>query len=151
MILLHINDNIKRQQILSLCHRLNHQVKLFDENDVEATVGELTGIKKSKDKEQANDINSGSSIDRQNKADVNNHGRGGTFLSRSKEGHLPDCIIFSDISNLEMDIFLAEYKKRGIEPTPMKATVTVYNIDWSIDKLIEELKREQIAIIMRGR
>lgn len=151
MILLHINDNTKRQQILSLCHSLNHQVKLFDENDVETTVGELTGVKQSKGKEPENDINSGSSIGRQNKVDVNNHGRGGTFLSHSKEGHLPDCIIFSDISNLEMDIFLAEYKKRGIEPTPMKAIVTVYNMDWSIDKLIEELKREQIAIIMRGR
>ena len=151
MILLHINDNTKRQQILSLCHSLNHQVKLFDENDVETTVGELTGVKQSKGKEPENDINSGSSIGRLNKADMNNHGRGRTFLSHSKEGHLSDCIIFSDISNLEMDVFLAEYKKRSIEPTQMKAIVTVYNMDWSIDKLIEELKREQIAIIMRGR
>lgn len=151
MILLHINDDTKRQQIVSLCHSLNHQVKLFDENDVETTVGELTGMKKPKGKEPAKDVNSGSAIGRLNKADMNNDGRGGTFLSHSKEGHLPDCIIFSDISNLEMDVFLAEYKKRSIEPTQMKAVVTVYNMGWSIDKLIEELKREQIAIIMRGR
>ena len=46
MILLHINDKTKRQQIVSLCHSLNHQIKFFDEADAEHTVGELARISK---------------------------------------------------------------------------------------------------------
>lgn len=45
MILLHINDKTKRQQIVSLCHSLNHQIKQFNESDAGRTVGELAGIK----------------------------------------------------------------------------------------------------------
>lgn len=69
----------------------------------------------------------------------------------SSNKSLPDCIIFSDILSDAMDRFLAEYKKRGIEPTHLKAIVTVHNMKWSVDELINELKKEQIAIMMRGR
>ena len=85
MILLHINDKTKRQQIVSLCHSLNHQIKQFDESDAGRTVGELVGIK----------------------------GVKGTKSEYSADGDnakLPDCIIFSDVSSQAMDVFLAEYK-----------------------------------------
>ena len=126
MILLHINDKTKRQQIVSLCHSLNHQIKQFDETDAGITVGELAGIKGFKG--------------------------GKTVDSTSGENvKLPDCIIFSDVSSSAMDVFLAEYKKRGIEQTHLKAIVTVHNMKWSVSGLIAELKKEQIAIMMRGR
>ncbi len=126
MILLHINDKTKRQQIISLCHSLNHQIKQFDEKDAGSTVGELAGIKGVKG-EKTVDSTSGENV------------------------KLPDCIIFSDVSSSAMDVFLAEYKKRGIEPTHLKAIVTVHNMKWSVSGLIAELKKEQIAIMMRGR
>ena len=126
MILLHINDKTKRQQIISLCHSLNHQIKQFDETDAGSTVGELAGIKGVKG-EKTVDSTSGENV------------------------KLPDCIIFSDVSCSAMDVFLAEYKKRGIEPTHLKAIVTVHNMKWSVSGLIAELKKEQIAIMMRGR
>ena len=126
MILLHINDKTKRQQIISLCHSLNHQIKQFDEADAGSTVGELAGIKGVKAGKSVNDTN-GDGV------------------------KLPDCIIFSDVSSSAMDVFLAEYKKRGIEPTHLKAIVTVHNMKWSVSELIAELKKEQIAIMMRGR
>lgn len=135
MILLHINDKTKRQQIVSLCHSLNHQIKLFDEADAEHTVGELAGISKpghGKSGENADKTQLSDKLDSSNKS-------------------MPDCIIFSDISSDAMDRFLAEYKKRGIEPTHLKAIVTVHNMKWSVDELINELKKEQIAIMMRGR
>ena len=112
MILLHINDKIKRQQIVSLCHSLNHQIKQFNESDAGRTVGELAGIK----------------------------GVKGTKSEYS-----------TDVSSQAMDVFLAEYKKRGIEPTHLKSIVTVHNMKWSVSGLIAELKKEQIAIMMRGR
>ena len=126
MILLHINDKTKRQQIISLCHSLNHQIKQFGETDAGSTVGELAGIKGVKG-EKTVDSTSGENV------------------------KLPDCIIFSDVSSSAMDVFLAEYKKRGIEPTHLKAIVTVHNMKWSVSGLIAELKKEQIAIMMRGR
>ena len=126
MILLHINDKTKRQQIVSLCHSLNHQIKQFDEADAGSTVGELAGIKGVKG-EKTVDSTSGENV------------------------KLPDCIIFSDVSSSAMDVFLAEYKKRGIEPTHLKAIVTIHNMKWSVSGLIAELKKEQIAIMLRGR
>ena len=126
MILLHINDKTKRQQIISLCHSLNHQIKQFDEADAGRTVGELAGIK---------GVKGGKTVDNTSGENVK----------------LPDCIIFSDVSSPAMDVFLAEYKKRGIEPTHLKAIVTVHNMKWSVSELIAELKKEQIAIMMRGR
>lgn len=126
MILLHINDKTKRQQIISLCHSLNHQIKQFDETDAGSTVGELAGIK---------GVKGGKTVDSTSGENVK----------------LPDCIIFSDVSSSAMDVFLAEYKKRGIESTHLKAIVTVHNMKWSVSGLIAELKKEQIAIMMRGR
>lgn len=126
MILLHINDKTKRQQIISLCHSLNHQIKQFDEADAGSTVGELAGIK---------GVKGGKTVDSTSGENVK----------------LPDCIIFSDVSSSAMDVFLAEYKKRGIEPTHLKAIITVHNMKWSVSELIAELKKEQITIMMRGR
>lgn len=126
MILLHINDKTKRQQIISLCHSLSHQIKQFDEADAGSTVGELAGIK---------GVKGGKTVDSTSGENVK----------------LPDCIIFSDVSSSAMDVFLAEYKKRGIEPTHLKAIVTVHNMKWSVSELIAELKKEQITIMMRGR
>ena len=134
MILLHINDKIKRQQVLSLCHSLNQQVKLFDATDAGRTVGELAGLSNSKNSRKKDDTWTDK-----------------TQLSDSADVKLPDCIIFSELSGNDMDIFLAEYKKRGIEPTHLKAVVTVHNMRWSVNELIAELKKEQIAIMMRGR
>ena len=135
MILLHINDKTKRQQILSLCHSLNHQIRLFDEADAEYTVGELAGISKIGHRSSGDNAGKTQLFDKLN----------------SNNKSMPDCIIFSDISGDDMNRFLAEYKKRGIEATHLKAIVTVHNMKWSVDELISELKKEQIAIIMRGR
>lgn len=134
MILLHINDKIKRQQVLGLCHSLNHQVKLFDEADARIAVGELAGLGNSKNSRKKDGVQ-----------------KDKTHLSGSTDIKLPDCIIFSEVSSYEMDVFLAEYKRCGIEPTHLKAVVTVHNMKWSVDDLIAQLKKEQIAIMMRGR
>ena len=112
MILLHINDKTKRQQIVSLCHSLNHQIKFFDEADAEHTVGELARI--------------------------------------SKPGH-GKSEYNADKTQLSDKLNSSNKSLRGIEPTHLKAIVTVHNMKWSVDELINELKKEQIAIMMRGR
>ena len=51
---------------------------------------------------------------------------------------------FSGINSSQMDIFLAEYKKAGIEPIGCKAVVTPDNVFWSADKLFREIFREHL-------
>lgn len=53
-------------------------------------------------------------------------------------------LVFSGINSSQMDIFLAEYKKAGIEPIGCKAVVTPDNVFWSADKLFREIFREHL-------
>ena len=48
------------------------------------------------------------------------------------------------INSSQIDIFLAEYKKAGIEPIGCKAVVTPDNVFWSADKLFREIFREHL-------
>lgn len=55
-----------------------------------------------------------------------------------------ELLVFSGINSSQMDIFLAEYKKAGIEPIGCKAVVTPDNVFWSADKLFREIFREHL-------
>ena len=55
-----------------------------------------------------------------------------------------ELLVFSGINSSQMDIFLAEYKKAGIEPIGCKAIVTPDNVFWSADKLFREIFREHL-------
>ena len=57
-----------------------------------------------------------------------------------------ELLVFSGINSSQMDIFLAEYKKAGIEPIGCKAIVTPDNVFWSADKLFREIFREHLFI-----
>ena len=56
-----------------------------------------------------------------------------------------ELLVFSGINSSQMDIFLAEYKKAGIEPIGCKAVVTPDNVFWSADKLFREIFREHFV------
>lgn len=55
-----------------------------------------------------------------------------------------ELLVFSGINSSQMDIFLAEYKKAGIEPIGCKAVVTQDNVFWSADKLFREIFKEHL-------
>lgn len=55
-----------------------------------------------------------------------------------------ELLVFSGINSSQMDIFLAEYKKAGIEPIGCKAVVTPDNVFWSADKLFREIFKEHL-------
>ena len=126
MILLHINDKSKEQQILRLCSAMKLPVRRLSEKDAGKTVGLLAGIK----------------------LDKRAGGNGGAVPALYT---LPDCIIFAGVADKVMDDFLARYKSNGIEPTGLKAVVTIHNMNWSLYELLEELKKERTAIYMRGK
>ncbi|MBQ9608925.1 MAG: DUF3783 domain-containing protein [Lachnospiraceae bacterium] len=55
---------------------------------------------------------------------------------------LPEIIIFFGVPDKKLDIFLAEYKKTGLEKIRLKALVTPTNLSWTIYYLTEHLKEE---------
>ena len=55
---------------------------------------------------------------------------------------LPEIIIFFGVPDEKLDIFLAEYKKMGLEKIRLKAIVTPTNLSWTIYYLTEHLKEE---------
>lgn len=52
-----------------------------------------------------------------------------------------ECLIMSGLSNKSMDNLLLEMKSQNIN-IPLKCIVTQYNQSWTLNNLIEELKKE---------
>ena len=138
MILLHINDKSKEQQILRLCSAMKLPVRRLSEKDAGKAVGLLAGLK------------TGKNSDKKSVAATDTPVFGIGSITVPALYTLPDCIIFAGIADKVMDDFLARYKSNGIEPTGLKAVVTIHNMNWSLYELLEELKKERTAIYMRG-
>lgn len=61
---------------------------------------------------------------------------------------MPELLIFSGLADGKLDEFLAEYRKKGIEPVSLKAVITAHNISWTVYQLVSELVKERAAILM---
>lgn len=55
-----------------------------------------------------------------------------------------EMLVFSEMNSDQVDAFLAEYKKTGVEPIALKAVVTDQNIFWTADRMQKELLREHL-------
>ena len=44
-----------------------------------------------------------------------------------------EMLIFSEMNSDQVDVFLAEYKKAGVEPIALKAVITGNNIFWTAE------------------
>ena len=64
----------------------------------------------------------------------------GTNISSDEE-----CVIFSGISSKRLDVLLKNMRNTGLD-IPLKAVVTAYNQNMSLDRLISELKKEHEAV-----
>lgn len=51
---------------------------------------------------------------------------------------------FSEMNSDQVDAFLAEYKKAGVEPIALKAVITGNNIFWTAERTQKELLREHL-------
>lgn len=117
MLLIHINGSQKREQILSLAKRLNHETRTFSAAEYDLTLASLLNGDKPKSKPKLPPL----------------------YI-------MPDIIIFSGLRDKELDRFLDEYKKAEIAPTPLKAVVTPFNLNFKIGELTEHLKAEASAV-----
>ncbi len=60
----------------------------------------------------------------------------------------PEVLLFSALSEEQLDHFLEGYRNMGIEPVGLKAVVTKHNEQWTLDELIQELIRERAAMLL---
>ena len=55
-------------------------------------------------------------------------------------------LILSEMISDQVDVFLAEYKKAGVEPIALKAVITGNNIFWTAERTQKELLREHLVM-----
>ena len=55
-----------------------------------------------------------------------------------------EMLIFSEMNSDQVDAFLAEYKKAGVETIALKAVITGNNIFWTAERTQKELLREHL-------
>lgn len=58
-----------------------------------------------------------------------------------------EMMVFSGIDSAQMDTFLADYKKTGAKPVPLKAVITPHNIFWTAEALFKELWKEHLRFL----
>lgn len=125
LIIYNIDDIDKEKQLTEFCRRLGYNVRKIKNSEADTCVGTLAGIKVP------------NTVPKKEKA---------------PEGYkIPELIIFSGISDGDLDGFLAEYKSAGILPVALKAVVTPHNVSWSVYELARELQRERIAMMFGKR
>lgn len=128
VVLYFIADSRKEKQITKLCRKLGIRLKGLKPEDSNTEIGALAGITRT---------DAGS-------APVRSH-------ASAPVGYvLPELLIFSGLSDESLDVFLAEYKKAGIEPVGLKAIVTPHNLTWTVYELTAELVRERTAMLLGG-
>ncbi len=132
LIMYNINNIEKEKQLKELCNRLNIQIKRLNGKDTDKSLAILAGVNAKAGNGMHANIKNGNI-------------KTGSNLS-TKSGNmpmiLPEIIIFSGITDEELDTFLKEYKSMNIEPVRLKAILTIYNINWTLGELITELIKE---------
>ncbi len=132
LIMYNINNIEKEKQLKELCNRLNIQTKRLNGKDTDKALAILAGVNAKAGNGMHTNIKNGNI-------------KTGSNL-RTKSGNmpmiLPEIIIFSGITDEELDTFLKEYKSMNIDPVRLKAILTIYNINWTLGELITELIKE---------
>lgn len=110
----------KGREITALCNRLGFRSKALKPADAGCTVGSLAGLP----------------------------GASKSIENLPAGYSMPELIIFSGGAGEALDVFLAAYRKAGIEPVALKAVVTPHNAAWTVRALAEELQRERAAMLL---
>ena len=120
LVLYFIPEFHKEKKVTALCRRLGMMTRKMKPSDAAVSVGSLAGV-------------SGIPA-RCEKAAV------------PEDFCMPELLIFCGLSEEQLDRFLAEYKKEGMEPIALKAVLTQYNGTWSLGALVRELQRERAEL-----
>ena len=60
-----------------------------------------------------------------------------------------EMLVFCGVNSNQLDLWLAEYKKTGLEPIPLKAALTPVNARWNPVMLYMEIMKEHLTMNRR--
>lgn len=156
LVLYYTEDKGKAQQIEMLCGQLSFKTKRLRGSDAGTPVGKLAGmsVKAETSSPAGMSINAekaGASAEKYGASAEKN----GEATSRENgvpaDYKQPEVMVFSGITDTQLDMFLHGYKMGGISPIYLKAILTPYNYTWSLYQLTQELIREHTAMMMERR
>ena len=156
LVLYYTEDKGKAQQIDMLCGQLSFKTKRLRGSDAGTPVGKLAGmsVKAETSSPAGMSINAekagasaekyGASAEKNGEAPSRENGVPADYKQ-------PEVMVFSGITDTQLDMFLHGYKMGGISPIYLKAILTPYNYTWSLYQLTQELIREHTAMMMERR
>ena len=156
LVLYYTEDKGKAQQIEMLCGQLSFKTKRLRGSDAGTPVGKLAGmsVKSEKTSPAGMSINAekagaaaeknGAAAEKDGEAPSRENGVPADYKQ-------PEVMVFSGITDTQLDMFLHGYKMGGISPIYLKAILTPYNYTWSLYQLTQELIREHTAMMMERR
>jgi hypothetical protein len=113
MILLHINNKEKLEKVTKLSETLGHKVRTFGNDEYDMMLVQLVKGEKPTGKPKLPPL----------------------YV-------MPDVIIFSGLTDEELDDFLDAYRKEGIPETRLKAMITPFNLMVRLSQLLDEWRLE---------
>ena len=156
LVLYYTEDKGQAQQIEMLCGQLSFKTKRLRGSDAGTPVGKLAGmsVKAETSSPAGMSINAekagasaekyGASVEKNGEATSRENGVPADYKQ-------PEVMVFSGITDTQLDMFLHGYKMGGISPIYLKAILTPYNYTWSLYQLTQELIREHTAMMMERR
>ena len=156
LVLYYTEDKGKAQKIEMLCGQLSFKTKRLRGSDAGTPVGKLAGmsVKAETSSPAGMSINAekagasaekyGASAEKNGEAPSRENGVPADYKQ-------PEVMVFSGITDTQLDMFLHGYKMGGISPIYLKAILTPYNYTWSLYQLTQELIREHTAMMMERR
>ena len=168
LVLYYTEDKGKAQQIEMLCGQLSFKTKRLRGSDAGTPVGKLAGMSVKAETSSPAGMSvkaetsspAGMSINAEKAgASAEKYGasaeKNGEAPSRENgvpaDYKQPEVMVFSGITDTQLDMFLHGYKMGGISPIYLKAILTPYNYTWSLYQLTQELIREHTAMMMERR
>ncbi len=124
ILLFHVADT-KCSQIAALCRTMDITAVLVKDTQWGVTLGSLAGI---------------SGLNRLPVSSA--HQPETAVIPPLTPSGSMEMMVFSGISQNELDAFLTKYREAGIPKIPLKAVLTPYNIFWNATQLYQELQKE---------
>lgn len=112
-----IYDKNKKEDIIALCNEFSSEYREINSSEIGSTIGSLMGLP------------------------IPPAGDNPTIPAVYAP---PELLLFSDFSGEDLEKFLDKYKENNIPPTKLKGTVTPYNLNWTVYKLIKDYEEESM-------
>lgn len=114
---------MKNMAVIAACQKTGAEFRLIKPEEAHKSIGDLAGVL----------------------------GMEGKPAEYDSEGNSGEILVFAGFDSNNLDSFLAEYRKSGVEPVLYKAMLTEYNVLWSPVFLYGEMVKERREMESKGK